>query len=32
MPPYWNKTVVSPFLIMEIERGEDVPHPESLLR
>jgi hypothetical protein len=32
LPPYWNRTIVSPFLIIKMERGKDVPHPESLLR
>jgi hypothetical protein len=31
LSPYWNRTIVSPFLTMKMERGEDVPHPESLL-
>jgi hypothetical protein len=31
LPPYWNRTIVSPFLTMKMERGEDVSHPESLL-
>jgi uncharacterized protein YcfL len=31
LPPFWNRTIVSPFLTMKMERGEDVPHPESLL-
>jgi hypothetical protein len=26
-----GKTIVSPFLAMKMERGEDVPHLESLL-
>jgi hypothetical protein len=31
LPPYWNKTIVLSFLTMKMERGEDVPHPESHL-
>jgi hypothetical protein len=31
LPPYWNRTIVSPFLTMRMERGKDVPHPESLI-
>jgi hypothetical protein len=32
LPPYWNRTIVSPFLAKKLERGKDVPHLESLLR
>jgi hypothetical protein len=32
LAPYWNRTIVLPFLTMKMERGEDVPHPEALLR
>jgi hypothetical protein len=31
LPPYWNRTIVSPFQTMKMERAEDVLHPESLL-
>jgi hypothetical protein len=31
LPPYWNRTIVSPFLTMKMERGKDVSHLESLL-
>jgi hypothetical protein len=31
LPTYWNRTIVSPFLIMKMERGKDVLRPESLL-
>jgi hypothetical protein len=31
LPPYWNRTMVLPFLTMKMERGKDVPHFESLL-
>jgi hypothetical protein len=31
LPPYWNKTIVSPFLTMKMERGEDVPHMNNSL-
>jgi hypothetical protein len=32
LPPCWNRTTILPFLIMKMERGEGVPHPELLLR
>jgi hypothetical protein len=32
LPPYWNRTIVSLFLTMKMERGEDILHPELLLR
>jgi hypothetical protein len=32
LPPYWNRTIVSPFLTMKMERGKDIPHPKSFLR
>jgi hypothetical protein len=32
LPLCWNGTIVLPFLIMKMERGEGVPHPELLLR
>jgi hypothetical protein len=32
LPPYWNRTIVLPFIAKKMERGEDVLHPESLLR
>jgi hypothetical protein len=28
LPPCWNRTIVSPFLILKMERGEGVPHPD----
>jgi hypothetical protein len=28
---YQNRIIVSPLLTMKMERGEDIPHPESLL-
>jgi hypothetical protein len=31
LPPCWNRTIVSPFLIIKMERGEGVPLPELLL-
>jgi hypothetical protein len=30
LPPYWNRTSVSPFLTTKMERGKNVPHPKSL--
>jgi hypothetical protein len=32
LPPYWNRTIVLPFLTMKTERGKYVPHSQSLLR
>jgi hypothetical protein len=31
LPPCWNRTILLPFLIMKMERGEGVPHLELLL-
>jgi hypothetical protein len=31
LPPCWNRTILLPFLIMKMGRGEGVPHPELLL-
>jgi hypothetical protein len=30
-PPFFNRAIALPFLTMKMERGEDIPHPESLL-
>jgi hypothetical protein len=32
LPTCWNTTIIMPFLIMKMETGDGVPHPELLLR